>query len=147
MKNLYINKEKFGKIFQRTMEDQYIQMWHQRANNSEILNTLNILKGNKYERSIYLNAITNIQQRTIMTKLRIDQHKLLDCVGRKKNTSILCPLCGENNETLSHFLFTYYYKYYVSASLWPHDHSIDPTQLSAVNRTNENRVFQQVGHF
>jgi hypothetical protein len=102
---LYINRNRFGRIFQKTLEDQYIQIWHKKSRNSETLNILNILKDN-YKESDYLHKITNVENRTMLTKLRLNQHNLHDCVGRKKNTSRICPLCGQCNESLSHFLIS-----------------------------------------
>ena len=71
---------------------------------SEVLKILYDLKVNTYEQSNYLYKITNIADRNLLTKLRIDQHDLQDCIGRKKNISRICPLCEQSNETLSHFL-------------------------------------------
>lgn len=101
---MYIRGNKFGKIFQKTMEDQYVQFWNNKARHSEVLKILYDLKVNTYEQSNYLYKITNIADRNLLTKLRIDQHDLQDCIGRKKNISRICPLCEQSNETLSHFL-------------------------------------------
>jgi hypothetical protein len=46
----------------------------------------------------------NIQDRTLLTKFRIGQHELYDCHSSKRNTSQVCPLCNQCNETISHFL-------------------------------------------
>jgi hypothetical protein len=66
------------------MEDQYVQFWNNKARHSEVLKILYDLKVNTYEQSNYLYTITNIADRNLLTKLRIDQHDLQDCIGRKK---------------------------------------------------------------
>jgi exonuclease III len=91
------------KLFQTSLNDQYYQRWHSNIHSSNRFVELSLLK-NEFRISDYLLKNHNIETRNILTRLRIDMNKLMQCQGRQRNVSRSCPCCKTDNESVSHFL-------------------------------------------
>ena len=107
--NLYENKPFFinTKLFQ-TLSDKFHQNAFETINNDESkLRTYAIFK-REIGFETYLSNIRNPTKRTILTKFRLSNHRLMIEVGRYKNIPKemrFCPFCPNKVETETHFLF------------------------------------------
>ena len=57
----------------------------------------------------YLTDMKNVQERTLVTKFRLSNHRLMIEVGRHDDTAQeerFCPFCPQAVEHESHFMFT-----------------------------------------
>ena len=55
--------------------------------------------------SPYLQTMTNIESRQIITRLRLDMNSLHECMGRqKRSTDRFCPHCRPVIEPVKHFI-------------------------------------------
>lgn len=86
-------------------ESQYIQSWDSKANENSKLTFLFKIKQNKYKKSNYLNDILNINDRQMLTKLRIGCTKLQSHKFLGKNETTTCPMCNLHEDTVEHLLF------------------------------------------
>ncbi len=97
----------FGRLFLERLNEQHVQNWHARIEQSSRFEELNILNENSYtKKSKYLHCINGPTDRKIFTRLRIDMNILGMCQGRFKKqerTQRKCPFCNKI-DTVSHFL-------------------------------------------
>ena len=96
----------FGKTFQKRLNAQYEQNWHDKMSNSARYKELSELKDD-YEKSPYLTVIENHGVRNIFSRLRLDMNKLEICQGRQRNIPRdlrKCPICKTAVETIAHFI-------------------------------------------
>ena len=99
-------EDKIIKEINTVYENQYIQSWDMKAKTSDKYKVLYHNKENKYSKSCYLSNVINIDDRRMLTKLRvgcsnIKTHKFLG-----KNENSLCSVCNVTAETLEHLLFS-----------------------------------------
>ena len=96
----------FGRLFQVRLNEQHVQNWHARIEQSSRFEELNILNGNSYTKSKYLHSIDGRTDRKIFTRLRIDINILGMCRGlfkKEERSQRKCPFCNKI-DTVSHFL-------------------------------------------
>ena len=103
--------EKVGLLLKDRLENQYIQLWDNKAKSSPKLEVLYSLKQNNYKESHYLKLVQNINDRKLLTKLRIGCSKLNGHKFQNQNSSLNCIYCENELEDTSHFLLKCkYYK-------------------------------------
>ena len=99
-----VNKDNFHKKFKQRLNDQYIQDWNSKLENSNRFQTLQVLHSD-YRIENYIDKIKNPDMRQIYTRLRID----LNCLTTSKTQVGLqrecCPFCNIEPEDVGHFLF------------------------------------------
>ena len=105
-----VNPENFHKVFRQRLDDQYIQAWRNKIDNSTRFHVLSTLSSNEstYSRSKYIDKIKNPSVREIFTRLRVDMSVLASSVANlnDRNPEGICVHCTSNDvETPEHFLF------------------------------------------
>jgi len=100
--NVYV-----GDKLTQKLKNQYIQIWDSRSKNCDRLKYLYIVKKTNYQRSEYLNAISDIRIRKKITQLRLGCSKLNIHRFPKKGGSLNCQFCTNIKDDLTLFISLY----------------------------------------
>ena len=107
-------------IIRQRLKDIELQRWFSEMNNDERKDTNQSNKMrtyrdfktiDNYKCEDYLHQVTNIQHRTILTKLRLSNHRLAIETGRymrpyRRPGERICPICKNEVEDEKHFLIS-----------------------------------------
>ena len=98
-----VDKESFHKYFRRRLNDQHVQNWSSKIQNSNRFTTLQKLENN-YEMKQYVTKVKDPNVREIFTRLRIDMNLLNTSKSNREQQNDICSFCNVESETVGHFL-------------------------------------------
>ena len=98
-----VNKNTFHKYFRQRLQDQYVQNWNTKINESSRFTLLQFIHKD-YKLQDYIVNIKNPNVREIFTRLRIDMNILCTSKIHGSQNVTNCFLCHNGNETVDHFL-------------------------------------------
>ena len=98
-----VNKNTFHNSFRRRLNDQHVQNWHSKLNNSSRFSILKLLH-QEYSMANYIKKVKNPAARELFTRLRIDMNILLTSKVSGNSDDLECFLCKNDIESVGHFL-------------------------------------------
>ena len=98
-----VNKNTFHKCFRQRLQDQYVQNWNAKLNDSSRFTILQSIH-KEYKLQDYIVNIKNPNVRETFTRLRIDMNILCTSKIHGSLNVTNCFLCHNGNETVGHFL-------------------------------------------
>ena len=99
-----VNKDTFHKFFRQRLNDQHVQNWNAKLQESNRFKILQV-SHDDYKTEKYINLIKNPEVREIYTRLRIDMNILSTSKSQGTSQLDICPICEEEPESVGHFIF------------------------------------------
>ena len=95
-----VDKESFHKYFRRRLNDQHVQNWSSKIQNSNRFTTLQKLENN-YEMKQYVTKVKDPNVREIFTRfLYIDMNLLNTSKSNREQQNVICSFCNVESETV-----------------------------------------------
>ena len=89
-----------------TQENQYVQKWQVKSATESKFSVIHKLKKHKYTYSLYLDLIECIEDRRLLTNLRLGCSKLKGHRYLKTTEDLICGLCNLSTEDAPHLLIS-----------------------------------------